>query len=931
MKKLSILVVVVLTLMMLGSLVVVLPRPAAAAVNDLPPRDQTLRPASQAISLTTVQIQDTLLVSEVKRLGINVGSRSWYGAAQFLKNVADNPGFEAGVYGSVVHVAEGSDGQRIVQDFWEPAWNNDQYGIGQQAGFWNGADYEFVYGPAKGRHGTITNFTHEINAPTETVSRNVFYLDQNGAVPNQWDVMFVRQELPGMAGVTEWAVPDTTTTRPGSPGKQSLHLLYPDEAWQSPYHFYMDSYWRDGDQTAGKLIIIEGNWRLEFWARGGRDGDQLQAAFFREGEPDFFNQVITLTTQWQPYTFDFNVPAGADRPTSAYGPGDYHPLVGFTLNFLYNEEGDEAWIDDLALYNADDANPTVFTDAYVNLLKELRPGILRDWSNQFGSTLDIQLAEPWARQTQGYRPHERSADSYSYSLHEFLELCVEVGAEPWYVIPPTFTAEELDGLAEYLAAPADGAHPYADHRSALGQTAPWTEVFPVIHLEFGNELWGAASGGDPFMGASLLGGERLGQIANDRFVVLKSSPYYDAGRMDLIIGGQAGWPGQNYNIQNNSTAHDTIALAPYFGVLEARATDEEIFYPLFARAFDDVIAGRVKQCRDEIVNGGGQDTRLAVYELNFHTTDPGDGAPLALRNDYVAGAGGALALPLSMLSYLRDLQIRDQCAFSSLQYSFGMSNGEYIKLWGMLRDVAATARKRPTWLGVELANRAIQGDMLATVQGGDNPGWRQAAINGVEHEMDVAYVQSFAFRDGERTSVILFNLNLDEAQRVRLALPAPPKRTATLYQIAPADIYADNEVTEEVTIQTQTLTNFSDAYVLDLPPHSVTALTWERALLELTGVAGDRQIGLSWTVNTTLPPDAVWRITYYTQTSAILPVVTDIVSPTRAYTLTGLTNYVWYTVTLNAMVDAAPILTDTVRLMPASRDHLLYLPLVMRN
>ena len=104
-----------------------------------------------------------------------------------------------------------------------------------------------------------------------------------------------------------------------------------------------------------------------------------------------------------------------------------------------------------------------------------------------------------------YRPHERQASQWGYSLHEFLELCQEVGAEPWYVVPPTFSAADVLGLVEYLAAPADPAHPWAERRAALGQAAPWTTVFPSLHLEYGNELWGAASGSDPFFGASLLG------------------------------------------------------------------------------------------------------------------------------------------------------------------------------------------------------------------------------------------------------------------------------------------------------------------------------------------------------------------------------------------------------------------------------------------
>ena len=107
--------------------------------------------SAAAISLTTVEIRDEVRVPDVKRLGINVGARTWWGAAQFLKNLIDNPGFEAGVYGMVAHAATGSSGQRFEQDFWDTTWNNDTYGIGQPVGFWNGAEYEIVYGPAKGR------------------------------------------------------------------------------------------------------------------------------------------------------------------------------------------------------------------------------------------------------------------------------------------------------------------------------------------------------------------------------------------------------------------------------------------------------------------------------------------------------------------------------------------------------------------------------------------------------------------------------------------------------------------------------------------------------------------------------------------------------------------------------------------------------------
>jgi hypothetical protein len=219
--------------------------------------------------------------------------------------------------------------------------------------------------------------------------------------------------------------------------------------------------------------------------------------------------------------------------------------------------------------------------------------------------------------------------------------------------------------------------------------------------------------------------------------------------------------------------------------------------------------------------------------------------------------------------------------------------------------------------------------MLRTIQSGDNPNWIQSPINGVSEPTTVTYVQSFAFREGDRYSAILFNLSLDKAQRVQLVLLASPKRQATLHQIAPASIHANNEDSEQVAIRTLALGNFANSYELDLPPHSVTALTWETALLDLAGTAGNGKIYLNWSVNTTLPPTSTWRIDYYSQTVASTVVATDSLTNTaRAYTLTGLTNYTGYTVTLNAMLDSAPFLTDTVRAVPT--DKFVYLPLVIK-
>jgi parallel beta-helix repeat protein len=97
--------------------------------------------------------------------------------------------------------------------------------------------------------------------------------------------------------------------------------------------------------------------------------------------------------------------------------------------------------------------------------------------------------------------------------------------------------------------------------------------------------------------------------------------------------------------------------------------------------------------------------------------------------------------------------------------------------------------------------------------------------------------------------------------------------------------------------------------------------------LTLSGSPGNRALRLAWSVNTTLPLTSTWRIGYYSQTVPIT--INNIVSSTRVYTLTDLTNYVWYTVTLNAMLDSTAFLTATIQLMPT--DRLVYLPVVLRT
>lgn len=793
-------ILVLLTLLTWG--VSAHPEPVAAAETKYP------HPAPTTFgNPTIISITDDVLLDDVTRLGLNIGARNQYGSAQYLKNIIPNPGFEAGEFAMIFLTQSGATGTRLQADFWDTSWNNDPLNIGHPLYFWNGGSYEIINGPAAGRSGTIANFLHDDN-------RYTFYLDSGGTAPDTGDVVFVKKAMNGYMGDSNaYNVAETTSKRPGSSGDQSLKLLPSPGFWEPSFRQAFDSYGRDQDHSAGHLFNADGDWHLSLWAKATTTNDTLRIVWQRSGGATFFEETVALTTNWQQITRNFSVPADTDVTASP------NALL-FELHI--DSTGDSVYVDDVVLERSGQTNTTEFSDNFVAKLQEYQPGIIRNWGNQLGSSLDNQLADQFSRKTTVYSPKDRIARNEHYSLHSFLELCQLVGADPWYVVPPTFSQAELENLMAYLGAPA-GSHGYADWRAGLGQSAPWTDVFDTIHLEYGNEVWGANSGTDPFLGATLRGGINAGQVASDRIGMMKASPYYVSADFNFVIGGQAFYPLRQDELENNSSNHDTIGLAPYYGKLYNYSNDFEKYNPLYAQG-DWVTDDSFFTDSLDYIDAVGQGTNVAVYEINLHAVD--GSVPLSIRNEWLAGQGAGISLPLTMLHYQADLGIREILAYRELQFSRAMSNGEYARVWGMLRDLEATGNKRPTWLGVELANRAIMGDLITTAQSGSNPLQWTSPVNGIDQAFQYPTIQSFAYSDGATYSLIMFNLDYANDHAIQIDMPSSPLANATLHTLSADSITASNEDAEDVSITTTALTDLSDNYPLMLDAHSMAVLTW---------------------------------------------------------------------------------------------------------
>ncbi len=759
--------------------------------------------------VTTIQITDDVLLEQPKNLGINIGFHDQFGASQILKNLLPNPGFEGSEVGSIFLAAAGASGNRIQAQGWtvKPIRGNEN-----PISYWQGGELEILTGAGQGRNVAINDVTLDDG-------RFTFHLQFDGVAPAAGDVIAVRgPERPSYYKTTvlDNVTYDRTTARPGSSGDQALRVSPSDRPNQPDFYKAFDSTGRDGARTAGKLRIVDGAWNISYWIKAEHPGMKAIFTFKRDNGVVFHKETVGLTTEWQHVQRTMFIPAGVDTTWR-------HRVLLVGIEIL--DSAGDVWVDDMVIQRSDHKNPTAFSDNFVNALKQLNPGVIRDWGLQMGSSLDNQLADPFARLTTGYHPHD-TPRNWHYSLHEFLELAQHVGAEPYYVMPPTWSSQEITNFIAYLAAPA-GSHPYANRRAALGQPTPWTHVFKQIHIEFGNELWGYNADWQPGQGFAMDGAIRVGDAANARFHLMRVTPHFNPNKFNLIIGGQVNFPDFQGQVQRRSGTHDSFALAPYFGDLDRFATDAEKYGPLFAAPSQDVnIGGRVMQARQSLDWRNGEDTELVIYEINTQL-DP-QGAPLDVTNDWYTSLGTGLALPLHMLTYQRDMGINTQMAFTALQYATPYQ-ATWHNVWGLLRDVEATQLKRPGWLGMELANYGIQGNMVETVVSGANPGWTQQPMNTIIRPIHVPYIQAFAYRGwGAKTSIILFNLSLNQEQQVNINLPTSvtPFGKATIKTLTADDINANNETGNNVQIVTdqQFMGGWSTVIV---PPHSMMVVRWD--------------------------------------------------------------------------------------------------------
>lgn len=719
---------------LIAQLVAALLAPAAAVAGPAP-------------AALTLEVDRAVAVHDARRVGVNLGSWTSWGAEQLSANVLKNPGFEGGIDRTIVVV------RRASRD----RFADDTPRLARPDGFWAGARFEVRTGPAAGQWGHIAD-SHRagLDGLQEFITA--------GKAPSlrPGDVLVLTRlsdrELPAKWWIAD-ALRERVTLeepRPGSPGRRSVGLS-PGPGVPVEIASYLDAI----GPRAGKLLPITGHWRLSFWARQHGGDARLSVEFGRHGSSPFVRRQLTLGETWTKTTIEFTA-------QDAGPPG----ILG--LRFRATGATGRVLVDDVELGRANDG-PTRFRREVVDALRALAPGYLRDWQGQLADTLDNRVAEAFARRTTRSRPGDEEAIEFGYSLPDFLELCREVGADPWIIVPAAFSDEELEGLGRILAG------------------TPGIDEFSEVLLEFGNENWNPL-----FRAGGILDAARHGEAAQRAFELVRRGAG-PLARLRTVVNARQTDPAQAETVLAAAPAAEIVAVAPYFLYsLSADVTPDRRLSALFT-GDGGALAGFSRR-----MTARGRD--MAVYEVNLHTL--GGNAGPAERDGVTAGAASGSALARTILEAFA-LGARRQAVWALAGYDmFTADRRGFVKLFGITRDLGATRRVRPTGLAVSMLNRALPGDLHALRATREAPG-----------------LTALAARGAAGWSAMLVNAS-SETRAVDLLFPAASRTPlpGRVFRLDAAQPEATNEDEEAVRVVESALPPGGARISVRLDPWSLTVM-----------------------------------------------------------------------------------------------------------
>ncbi|MEM9475611.1 MAG: carbohydrate binding domain-containing protein [Pseudomonadota bacterium] len=403
---------------------------------------------------------------------------------------------------------------------------------------------------------------------------------------------------------------------------------------------------------------------------------------------------------------------------------------------------------------------------------------------------------------------------WNNSLPQNLSAIDSVDMDPWLQVEPHFSAEEWQGLVEYLAAPFDPAvhsvedRPWAAKRHAQGQSAPWIDAFDTLYFEVGNETWNGlfrpwVFGGmrDAGTGREISRGTAYGLYQEYVLAAMRQSPYWDAlaDKIVPVLGGHAR-SDFGFEAARVSPNSPVVGHAGYIGGWDegegpVRPT------PLGFTSVLMQVAQGASRGTQEHADKTAAAARARGVALSFGTYEAGPGYALdGLNRNRVTPEQAAL----------QEEAMKSAAAGAATLDGFldraanGMSLQNFFTYGIGPRWTSHTAwhhggHPHPSWDALSMFNTHALGDMLAVETRKNVP----VDIPAVEERPavnDAPGIGVYATRQGDRLSVIVISRRVPDFPdagddgRTTVTVDLPISSAASLTRIAQTGTHASNNL-----------------------------------------------------------------------------------------------------------------------------------------
>src|SRR5271155_5707793 len=333
----------------------------------------------------TAQVTSTPAMTNVYRIGVNMGNQGQYAESDFMQNMFDNPGFELGqeCWAWIVGSSPSSSGFNTTND------------NGEANGFWNGASASVRAGASAGNTFTVAT---SVSGGTYTCSGSCPSLNTSDVVS-----MCVSSPSLGLAhsyqGFGGWTLLDTAvnpTTAQKYEGNSSLGFSVADGGTHAAEYYFDNGVSQGGVCTTDKLTPctvaneatdcasegsvflnspssgpnhpVVGSFQVSFYALtiGTSAGTpQIAITLQRQGGGTNISHAFALTNDgaWHKYTYAFT---GTDVAADAKN----QMLFTMTASNGSAESGAMIYVDDAYLGRAE-SSATGFRDEVVTTLNTL--------------------------------------------------------------------------------------------------------------------------------------------------------------------------------------------------------------------------------------------------------------------------------------------------------------------------------------------------------------------------------------------------------------------------------------------------------------------------------------------------------------------------------------------------------------------------------